>query len=101
MQNARSMRIQKSAGLRGGAQPEFANTRRLGLQVKNIRLFQCSCHHPLRFGAKSCSYCFKPAPFYNRIPFWVVVLLLVLFLGLEISGFGINETLQAIEGASK
>ncbi|WP_186009194.1 hypothetical protein [Tropicibacter naphthalenivorans] len=49
----------------------------------NVRLFQCSCNYHLRFGASSCSYCFKPTPIWNRYGFtigMVAVLAVVLAL---------------------
>lgn len=48
--------------------------------LRNIRLFSCSCHYKLRFGAKSCPYCFRVTPFYNRISFWVLAAVLVLLV---------------------
>ncbi len=41
-----------------------------------IRIFRCKCNHHLAFGKSVCSYCFDPTPFYNRV--WFLVLLLLL-----------------------
>ena len=65
--------------------------------MKNLRLFKCSCHHPLRFGTKNCSYCFRPTPFYNRIPFWVALMLVIAVVSLQFFGLGFDETLSAAE----
>lgn len=32
-----------------------------------MRLFQCSCRHWMRLGARNCGYCFKRAPLWNRL----------------------------------
>lgn len=50
--------------------------------LKNARFFRCSCHHELKFGLKNCDYCFKPTPFYNRITFWLLAVVLVAFISL-------------------
>ena len=50
--------------------------------VKEIRIFRCSCNHRLRYGASSCSYCFRPTPIWNRrLPYWLAALVIPL-LGL-------------------
>ncbi|SMX28790.1 hypothetical protein TRP8649_02916 [Pelagimonas phthalicica] len=39
-----------------------------------IRLIRCKhCNHVNKFGARTCSYCFKPTSFLNRILFWVIL----------------------------
>ena len=55
------------------------------------RFFKCKCHYSLRFGTRSCPYCFKPTPVYNRLGFWVVIVFAAVF-GLMMSvGVGFDE----------
>lgn len=42
--------------------------------MPTIRFFECpSCGHRMRFGSPKCGYCHRPAPFYNRAGFYVVL----------------------------
>tara|TARA_B100000614_G_scaffold122253_1_gene109526 strand:- start:510 stop:842 length:333 start_codon:yes stop_codon:yes gene_type:complete len=97
MATASYVRCQKNRERGKVGSNRLANTTRIGLTVKNLRLFNCSCHHPLRFGTKNCSYCFRPTPFYNRIPFWAALLLVIAVLSMQLFGFGFDETLSAAE----
>ncbi|WP_180903392.1 hypothetical protein [Martelella soudanensis] len=98
MARAGYLKYQKKSGEEAGPVPAgIGNTARFGLNVKNLRLFNCSCHHPLRFGRKTCSYCFRPTPFYNRVPFWIALLLIGLVLSSQLLGFTFNGALNAME----
>ena len=60
--------------------------------VKEIRIFRCSCNHRLRYGASSCSYCFRPTPIWNR---WWLPLVLVAVIG---AGIWLNRLCPALGG---
>ncbi len=39
-----------------------------------FRPFKCSCNYNLRYGTKTCSYCFRPTPIWNR--WWLPIILM-------------------------
>ena len=55
---------------------------------KKLRLFRCRCNHALRYGTSTCSYCFSPTPWRNRIWFPVLPVALVALVVLYLSPLG-------------
>jgi hypothetical protein len=44
----------------------------------SIRIFNCPhCNHTPKFGARECHNCYRDTPFYNRIGFLLIVVLVV------------------------
>ncbi|MFC0281307.1 hypothetical protein ACFOHK_07025 [Falsigemmobacter intermedius] len=57
--------------------------------MPEIRFFECSCGHKLRFGSARCGWCYERTTLVNRREFW-----LASGLGLGVSAFALFAALN-------
>lgn len=50
------------------------------MRLDQQRYFHCKhCNHKLRFGRPDCGACYQRTPIYNRVSFWLMPVMLLLF----------------------